>query len=192
MSGGRKLNVPNILSGYRLLSFPFLLWMIIDGREDLFVVFFVINLITDILDGMIARSFNLQTEFGSRLDSLADDGTYILAITGVLKFHYDDFEPHFFSFFVFVSLFILTIIISLIRFKKTPSLHLYSWKIGGYMQGIFLFTVFVFGFNVLFYYGVIIWGILSFVEHIVVQFQLNEMSSNAKGLYWILKDKRRM
>jgi cardiolipin synthase (CMP-forming) len=78
------INVPNILSFYRIITFPFILYFILTGRENLFAIFIIINLVTDVLDGLIARAFNLETEFGARLDSMADNFTYVLAILGLV------------------------------------------------------------------------------------------------------------
>ena len=186
----QKITIPNILSFFRLISFPFVLAFAILGYENLFVILLVINLITDILDGLIARMLKQQTDFGARLDSIADIGTYILAVMGVFLFKWDDFAPHILSFGTFLFLFIFSNILSLIKFGRFPSLHLYSWKIGGYIQGAFFFVLFVFGFNVYFYYFMVTWGILSFLEHIIIQFILPEMRSNQKGLLWVLKNRK--
>lgn len=183
------INVPNILSFYRLLSFPFLLWIAIAENEKLFAILLVINLVTDVLDGLIARMFNLQTEFGARLDSIADVGTYILAITGIAIFKVEEFSPHIISFSVFLGLFFLSNLISLIKFRRFPSLHLYSWKIGGYIQGLFFVLLFIADFYTAFYYFMISWGIIAFCEHIIIQLIIPEMRSNARGLYWVLKDR---
>ena len=183
------LNIPNALSFYRLLAFPFILYFALSGEEKIFVILLMINLITDILDGFIARRFNMQTEFGARLDSIADEGTYILAVVGIFVFKLDEFTPHLTSFLIFLSLFLSANILSLIKFKRFASLHLYSSKIGGYMQGSFFFVLFVFDFYTFYYYIMIIWGILSFVEHITIQLLIPEMKSNLKGLYWVLRDK---
>lgn len=184
-----KINIPNILSSYRLVSFPVLLIFALLGYEDLFVIFLVINLATDILDGLIARILNQQTEFGARLDSIADIGTYILAVTGIFVFKWDAFTPHMLSFGAFLSLFVLSNLLSVLKFRRFPSLHLYSWKIGGYIQGAFFFILFVSGFNIYFYYIMVSWGILSFMEHIIIQLMLPEMRSNQKGLFWVIKNK---
>jgi CDP-diacylglycerol--glycerol-3-phosphate 3-phosphatidyltransferase len=184
------LNIPNALSFYRILSFPLVLWFAISHQESLFVIFLMINLLTDILDGYIARRYHLQTEFGARLDSIADIGTYILAFLGIFLFKIEDFKPHLISFYVFIALFLLSNVLSLIKFKRLPSLHLYSWKIGGYIQGFFFFVLFVFNFSVYLYYFMIIWGVLAFIEHIVIQLKISQMTTNAKGLYWLLKDKK--
>jgi CDP-diacylglycerol--glycerol-3-phosphate 3-phosphatidyltransferase len=168
--------------------FPYLLYLSINGYEKLFSILLVVNLITDVLDGLIARSFNMQTELGARLDSIADFGTYIAAITGIVLFKSSDFQPHISSFTLFVFLLLAAHILSLVKFRRLPSLHLYSWKIGGYLQGGFFIVLFLFGFNTLLYYIMVFWGILSFCEHIVIQIIIDKMQSNAKGLYWVLKN----
>ncbi len=181
-------NIPNFLSFYRILSFPFILFLGLGKQEYLFAIFLIINLVTDVLDGFIARRFNMQTEFGARLDSIADIGTYILAIAGIFLFKAEDFSTHIISFSIFIVLLFTCFILSLIRFGRFPSLHLYSWKIGGYIQGAFFFVLFAFGFNLIFYYIMIIWGVLSFIEHIIIQLLIKKMRINAKGLYWVLKE----
>ena len=183
-------NIPNFLSLYRLLSFPFVMYLVIIGNERLFAVFLIINLLTDSLDGIIARTFRLQTELGARLDALADVGMYISAIIGVFVFKAADFTEYLLSLYIYIGAFVTSILVSLLKFKRFPSLHLYSSKIGGYLQGIFFFVLFLFGFYTTFYYFVIIWAILAFCEQICVQLTLNKPMSNAKGLYWVLKNKK--
>ncbi len=184
------LNIPNLLSLYRLLSFPVVVIFAFMHYEKVFVILLCINLITDVLDGLIARVFNMQTEIGAKLDSMADYGMYIQAFLGIYLFKSAEFAPHIVSFSFFIGLFVLCLIFSLIKFKQLPSLHLYSWKIGGYIQGIFFFVLFVFDFYTPFYYLMVIWGITSFVEHLIIQIIFKKMKSNAKGLYWVLRKKR--
>jgi CDP-diacylglycerol--glycerol-3-phosphate 3-phosphatidyltransferase len=169
--------------------FPYILYLGISRQEQLFAILLTINLITDVLDGLIARSFNKQTELGARLDSIADLGTYIAAIAGIFFFKASDFQPHLGSFCVFIFLLCFAHILSLIKFGRLPSFHLYSWKIGGYIQGAFFIVLFLFGFYSVFYFVMIIWGILAFCEHIIIQLIIKKMQSNAKGLYWVLKNK---
>lgn len=184
------LNIPNILSLYRLISFPLVLYFLLAGHEISFAIFLCINLVTDILDGWIARAFNMQTEIGAKLDSIADMGTYILAILGVFIFKLVDFQPYMSSFLLFVFLFIFSHLLSLLKFKRLPSLHLYSWKIGGYIQGAFFFVLFAFNFYLPFYILMVSWGIAAFTEHIIIQLIIPNMRSNAKGLYWVLKERK--
>lgn len=181
-------NIPNALSLYRLLSFPVVLGLLVSGYEKPFVVLLVINLATDVLDGFIARRFNMQTEIGARLDSMADLGTYILAIGGVFKFKWMEFSPYQIYFFIFIGLFVLPFIITMVKFGRTSSLHLYSNKIAGYIQGFFFFTLFVIGFYPWFFWMMILSGYIAFSEGIIIHLISSKARSNARGLYWVLKD----
>lgn len=182
-------NLPNLISFYRLLMFPVLVLFAYQGWESLFTWFFCINLVTDILDGFIARRFNLETEFGARLDSLADVGTYILSFTGIFVFKQADLAPYYPSLFTFMALFVLCETLPLVRYGRFPSFHLYSWKIGGYIQGTWFFTLFAFGFWTPFYFVMLASGYIAFTEHLILQFLLKEPRSNLKGLYWVLRGK---
>ncbi len=183
-------NIPNILSGYRIVVFPLILYFVWINNEVLFTIFLCVNLITDILDGLIARAFKLETEFGARLDSTADFGTYIAAFAGLFMFRHDVIQTHQLSFYLLFGMIAATYVVELIRFKRLTSFHLYSWKIGGYIQGIWFFTLFVFGFWKPYYYFMVVWGVAASVEHLIIQFMLKELRSNLKGLYWVLKEKR--
>ncbi len=190
MKKERLFTIPNILSFYRLISFPFLFILCLKGIEDWFAILLIINLITDILDGFIARNFNQQTALGARLDSLADIGSYILAIMGVFIFKWDIISQHLPSFLTFLGFYLMTIVFSLIKFGKFTSFHLYSSKIGGYLQGSFFVLLFSGFFFQPFYLLVMTWGILSFIEHLSLQIMIPELKSNLKGLYWFLKSKK--
>lgn len=184
-------NIPNLLSFYRLVMFPVIMYFILSERESLFAIFLIINLVTDVLDGWIARAFNMQTEFGARLDSMADNLTYVLAILGILVFKRQELGPHLTSFLIYVVLLFLTLVVSLIKFGRFPSLHLYSFKIGGYIQGFFLMVLFGYGFVEPLYYIMITWSILAALENIALQLYVPRLKSNAKGLYWAIKENKR-
>jgi CDP-diacylglycerol--glycerol-3-phosphate 3-phosphatidyltransferase len=169
------------------VSFPFVLVIALLGYEKLFVVLICINLVTDVLDGFIARTFNMKTEIGAKLDSIADTGTFILAFLGLYLFRWNILQNYAFPFLLFVSLFVFCNLLSLLKFRRLPSLHLYSWKIGGYIQGAFLFTIFAIDFYAPFFYFMIVWSVLAILEHIIIQLIIEKMISNAKGLYWVLK-----
>ena len=182
--------IPNLITLYRLLMVPVILYFAISGREKLFAVFLVINLLSDIIDGYIARRFKMESEIGAKLDSFADNFNYVLAFIGFYIFKMDDLRPHIVSLIIFISMLLLTVIVPLIKFGKFPSFHLYVTKIGGYIQGAFFICLFTIGFIAPFYYFMIIWGMLGAVECIAIDMVIPEMRSNIKGLYWVLKERR--
>lgn len=187
IKGEKILNVPNLISLYRLLVFPVILYMILTERESWFVVLLCISLVSDVLDGNIARIFKLQTNFGAALDNLADICTIAMALWGLFVFKWTEVEPHAFILYLFFSLFILSYIIGFYRFGKIPGLHLYSAVSAGYVQGIFFFILFAFGFYPWMYYLAIGWGVVAYTEKIFVLLKLDDIKIGVKGLYWLVK-----
>ena len=184
------LTIPNILSLYRLFVFPLTMLMIALKLELLFSIFLVISLNTDVWDGWIARRFNQETDIGARIDSLADIGVYIAALTGIIVFKLDEIGADSWFFFVFVACYIIVILSPLIKFGKIQSLHLYSLKLGGYLQGIFFILLFFVDYIPVYFYLMINISLVSFIESLVIQSLIPEMQSNLKGLYWVLKDRK--
>ncbi len=187
IKGENIINVPNFISFYRLLIFPVILYAALTGRENWFVILLCISLVSDAIDGNIARIFNLQTNFGAALDNLADVCTYAMAILGLFVFKWTEIKPHSWILFLFLGIFLLSYIISFVRFGKIPGLHLYSAVSAGYVQGIFFFVLFVFGFYPWMLYVVAIWGIVAYTEKIIILFKLDDIRIGVKGLYWLMK-----
>jgi cardiolipin synthase len=185
------LTIPNILSLYRLFMFPVILLMILLRQEVTFAVLLVISLNTDVWDGFIARRFNQQTAIGARIDSLADIGMYITALTGITLFKIGEIGPDAWLFYVFVASYIVTHLSPLIKFRKIQTFHLYSIKLGGYLQGIFFILLFFTGYPPIYFYVMVNISLLAFIESLTIQMIIPEMRSDVKGLYWILKERRK-
>ena len=185
------LTLPNILSLYRLASVPFICILIGLGHDRLFALLFTINQVTDILDGYIARKYKLQTETGALLDSYADIGSYILAFYAIVTFHPYLFTDYGYWLSGFFVIYALQLMICRIKHKRwVAGLHLYSCKITGYVQGLFLVTLFAYGFIGWFFYVMILIGILAELEVIAINVLSSRPILNAKGLYWVLKNKQ--
>lgn len=187
VKGENVLNVPNLISLYRLLVFPVILVMALTGEEQYFVVLLCISLVSDVLDGNIARYFKLQTNFGAALDNLADICTYAMALLGLFVFKWTEIEPHALILYIFLTVFVLSYFVSFFKFGKIPGLHLYSAVSAGYVQSIFFFILFVFGFYPWMYYLAVGWGAVAYIEKILVLFKLDDIKIGVKGLYWLMK-----
>lgn len=188
MKQENKWNIPNLLSLYRLVSFPWLIHVIYSNQENLFLVLLFINIATDILDGLIARFFHLQTQFGARLDSAADVATYLAVLFGLYQFQWSVLSVKLDFFLCFLGFFLLPYILSFARFRKLPSLHLYSSKIGGTLDVFFLISLFIIGYSNLLFLIAFAWGIASFIEQAIIIMLLKNLRANCKGLYWVLKE----
>lgn len=185
-------NLPNFISAYRMAMFPVILFFAINNYLNYFTIFVCINLVTDILDGWIARRFNLETKLGAQLDSLADLGTYIMAIYGVFKFKWSDIQNDYLPLFLFIAIYLISLLIAWVRFKKMPGLHLYSCVATAYIQGFFFFALFTFGFNYSIYLFSMLFGTIAYLEKILVLFKLKDINSTSKGLYWMLRKEKKI
>ncbi len=69
----KVFTIPNILSFFRLLLIPLIVWLYLFRGENLWAVgVFFLSALTDILDGQIARHFNMVSDLGKILDPIAD------------------------------------------------------------------------------------------------------------------------
>lgn len=71
------MNLPNKLTIFRVMLIPFfVLFLLLDPENQIYrwisLSIFVVASLTDMLDGKIARKYNLVTNFGKFMDPLAD------------------------------------------------------------------------------------------------------------------------
>ena len=82
-------NLPNVLTGLRIVMVPFFGWALLhDGGDSILwrtvaFVLFVGAMITDKIDGDIARARNLVTNFGKIADPIADKAITGMAFIGL-------------------------------------------------------------------------------------------------------------
>ncbi len=69
--------LPHLLSLFRLASMPALLVLAWTGRDYGFVALLAAMLLSDVLDGWLARHLGVESELGARLDSCGDLATWL-------------------------------------------------------------------------------------------------------------------
>lgn len=89
------MNLPNKLSMLRIILIPFMLFFYLAGfvpyGKVIAIVIFIIAALTDMLDGKIARKYNLVTNLGKLLDPIADK---LLVMSALLLVVVDYTIPH--------------------------------------------------------------------------------------------------
>lgn len=69
----QMLTIPNLLSFLRLCLIPLMIWLYCSQRNyALTAAVLILSGLTDMVDGYIARRFNMVTDFGKALDPIAD------------------------------------------------------------------------------------------------------------------------
>ena len=83
------MNLPNKLTIFRVIMIPFfLIALLVDeipGGKWIAVSLFIIASLTDMLDGKLARKYNLITNFGKFMDPLADKLLVCSAIVALIS-----------------------------------------------------------------------------------------------------------
>ncbi len=181
--------VINGITLYRVIAAPFLLLLLYLQEFEMFKWFLLASFFTDFIDGFLARTFKVTSVVGTRLDSIGDDLTVLVAIIGMFVLH-----PHFIREQKWVLIFLLFLFLvqagyAIYRYGKTTSFHTYLAKIAAFAQGVFLLLVYFTGSPslVLFYLAAGITA-LELVEEIVLVRMLPAWQANVKGIYWALKN----
>ena len=68
----RPLTLPNFITLLRLAMVPFFVLAVNEGEFRLAFLVFVLAGLTDAMDGILARTFDLRSRFGAYLDPIAD------------------------------------------------------------------------------------------------------------------------
>ena len=79
--------IPNFMSFFRVVLLPFIIWNYWKKNYDIAVTLLIVSAVTDILDGIIARKFNMTSDLGKMLDPLCDKLTQA-ALLICLSFRY--------------------------------------------------------------------------------------------------------
>ena len=75
-SQSRTLTIPNLLSLFRLCLIPVFMWLYCVEKNYLWTgIVLIISGLTDTVDGIIARKFNMISDLGKVLDPIADKVT---------------------------------------------------------------------------------------------------------------------
>ena len=138
MKRSKVLTLPNILSFVRLGMIPFIVWLYCFRHDYPFATLVVIlSGLTDVVDGFIARRFNMVSDFGKALDPIADKLTQIAVLFClVTKFTYMLFPL---AFLVLKELF--SGIVVLIQIKKTRAVHGAVWH--GKLNTVLLYAMMI-------------------------------------------------
>lgn len=78
--------VPNLLSFFRILLIPVIVWLYCaKANYGMALCVLILSGLTDVADGIIARKFDLVSDFGKALDPIADKLTQIATMGCLLS-----------------------------------------------------------------------------------------------------------
>lgn len=176
---------------YRVIAAPFLLVLLFTNQYDLFKWLLGISFFTDLIDGYFARKYKITSIIGTRLDSIGDDLTIIVAVIGLFVMKPEFIKQEIVIFLLLFLLFFVQTIYAAIHYGKITSFHTYLAKVAAILQGVFLLLVFFTNEpNIFLFYSAAIITIVELTEEIILVSLLPQWKANVKGLYWVLKKKK--
>jgi CDP-diacylglycerol--glycerol-3-phosphate 3-phosphatidyltransferase len=183
--------LPNAISTCRLLATPVLLVAALARQPRFFAWLLLACLLSDIADGLIARAFRLQSPLGAALDSTADVLVTLIAATGIVTMQWPFVVAHAWQLELLAGLFAGEVIISLLRYHRLSSFHTYLVRASAYAQGVFFLGLFFWGYQPALFYVMWIVSCLGQVEEWILLALLPGWTHDVRGLYWVLKARRR-
>lgn len=186
----RSFIIINGITIYRIVSTPVLLYLLVSRQFEIFRWLLASCFFTDAIDGFLSRYFNSVSLLGSRLDSIGDDLTVMMAIIGIFFLNPEFIKEHL---PLIIGLFILYLAqngSALFRYGKLTSFHTYLAKLAAVIQAIFLLTFFFLqqAISILFLLAVVITA-LELIEEIILITLLPKYQTDVKGIYWALRKK---
>jgi phosphatidylglycerophosphate synthase len=121
---------PNLVSGARIALMPAVLMMAVAGSRRWFLILLVISLVTDALDGFLARRLNAFSEFGRKLDSAADYLTMIVGLAGIALLWPDTMKRELPWVAAGVGAFFAVVVYGFVRLGRAPCYHTWGAKLG--------------------------------------------------------------
>jgi CDP-diacylglycerol--glycerol-3-phosphate 3-phosphatidyltransferase len=176
--------IPNALSISRIILALSLLF--ITPLSFLFLVVYTIAGITDMIDGPIARKFNVTSPLGANLDGIADYTFVGVAIFRILPVIIDRFNM-ILVIIVLTGLIVLKVagmILGYIRYRQLMMMHTYAAKTAAMLA--FLFPLVLVGLGLdenllLFFLGIYIY--LFLLEEIAINLVMPEPRRDITGIY---------
>lgn len=155
-------------------------------RMELFRWLLLACLVSDFLDGWIARTFHLASKLGAALDSVADVLTLSLAAAGLVVFERPFVSQHHRGLLLLVGLFVLELTASLVRYGRPSSFHTLLAHVSAYLTGAFLISIFFWGYINWLYYPALSISLLELAEEMALICLLPEWRTDVGGIYRLL------
>jgi CDP-diacylglycerol--glycerol-3-phosphate 3-phosphatidyltransferase len=184
-------NVPNAISIARLCAAGILLGAAVGHRLGIFKWLLLGSLLSDVVDGLIARTFRLTSKLGALLDSVADVVTMFVAAIGVFVFQQLFVAQHYGGVLLVMGFYLAEVAASLWRYGKVSSFHTVLARVAAFMAGVFVMWLFLWGYQGWLYYRTVAVYMIALSEEMLLIYLLPEWQSDVGGVHRLLLEQTR-
>ncbi|PPK95601.1 CDP-diacylglycerol--glycerol-3-phosphate 3-phosphatidyltransferase [Nonlabens xylanidelens] len=180
------MNIPKVLILFRLLLAPIILglaYFIGDDSKTTIIVLMYLGLISDILDGIVARKQGVSSTSLRRMDSQTDMVFWLSIGFATWILYPQLIANNYVSIYVILVMEVACYVISLVKFKKETCTHAFLSKLWG-ITLLVAFTSLI-GFN---HSGIpfalaIVMGIISHIDRILITIILPKWTHDIPSAY---------
>jgi CDP-diacylglycerol--glycerol-3-phosphate 3-phosphatidyltransferase len=180
-------SIPNILSLLRLGLVPVLVGLALAGLGDVFLFILVISLMSDVLDGYLARKLNQTSELGAKLDSWGDVLTYASMILGLYLIWPVIFAEQAAYLFAAMMSFTVPVVLALRKFGAYPSYHTWGAKAAAVLIAPAYYVLILYAADD-FFRLVIMFHVLVAVEEMMITLMLKQQRSNVGSVLSLVRE----
>jgi len=138
MAEPSKSSLPNLLSAARILLMPTALVVALAESKFWFVVLLATALLTDVLDGFLARRLGAESEMGRKLDSAADYLTLLTGLAGIALLWPEIMHRELPWVASGLMMFFAVIVYGFVRLGRAPCYHTWIAKVAAMACGLSL------------------------------------------------------
>ncbi len=182
-------NLPNLLSCLRIILVPVLLALAWRGRAETFLICFILSLLTDLTDGLLARRLNLATELGAKLDSWGDLLTYLALPLCGWWLRPEVIKEEALWLGLGIASYVAAVLVGVLKFRQLTSYHTWGAKISAVLVGTAVFVFFANGPGWLFRIAMP-FVVITNLEEIAMTLALAQPATNVPSLWHALKLRR--
>jgi CDP-diacylglycerol--glycerol-3-phosphate 3-phosphatidyltransferase len=136
-------SIPLALTIFRICSAPVLLWLAAIGRERFFLWLAIAAMLSDVLDGALARRLGASSETGRLLDSWADLLIATVSFAGATLLWPDTMRAEAVYFALVLAALVIPNAWGLIRFRRLLGYHTISAKSSGVLLAVGALSLFM-------------------------------------------------
>ena len=177
------MNIPNLLSLYRLAAAPVAAWAALEGYRDAFFIIVIVSLFTDLVDGPLARFWGQESASGAKFDTVADACTVLAGLLGLYIFEGRNMQPELPWLLLFLASYAAAALTSLAKFGGLPAYHLYLSKTAAVLSALFFIWLYLAGYSRHFFLVVLGVGTLANLESLLLTLRLRRFRTDIRSMF---------
>lgn len=183
-----KAWTPRALLGVRLVLGPMLLVAAWNGNAGIgWVLILSAGILSDILDGFVARRLNVATPRLRELDSWVDGWFFICAMTSVWLVRGEVLRPFLTPLVAMIAVYLLSLAAGWLKFGRVAAFHAHSARVAGGLLFFAATQLVVFGRAGWLLWAAIIAAILSHIDRIAMVLVLDRWTHDVPSVWHALR-----